>query len=88
LKSGAAKSGRSVDEHKKEMVRQALKYEDKIGGNVRGARGGVMKLMDIDRDTGLMTLKTLSGQSSSKTVYKFANQLGGEDPAQSKLQLS
>lgn len=88
LKQGAAKSGRSVDEHKKEMVRQALKYEDKIGGNVRGARGGVMKLMDIDRDTGLMTLKTLSGQSSSKTVYKFANGLGGEDPAQSKLPLS
>jgi hypothetical protein len=46
-----------------------------------------MKLMDIDRDTGLITLKTLS-KSSSKTVYRFANQLGGEDPAQSKLPLS
>jgi hypothetical protein len=87
LKQGATKSGRSIDEHKKEMVRQALRYEDKIGKTVYGKGGGVMKLMDIDRDTGLITLKTLS-KSSSKTVYRFANQLGGEDPAQSKLPLS
>jgi hypothetical protein len=73
LAADAAKRGRSLKAHKLEMVRQSTKFEDYVNSEkpVYGTGGAAYKLIKIDKDNGLMTLK----DKNNDNIYRFANQL-------------
>jgi len=81
LKVAASQAGRSLEEQRSEMIRQANRFRDQIGKEVKGTSGAAYILQDIDQETGMMTLK----DKNNVNQYRFANQL--QQPTQEELPL-
>tara|TARA_R110001592_G_scaffold243355_2_gene504340 strand:- start:97 stop:1254 length:1158 start_codon:yes stop_codon:yes gene_type:complete len=82
IQKDAKKKGRTVEDQLKEMVRQANK-KYKVGNVVKGTGGGNFKIIDINNETGLITVRSTNDNRRS---YKFAKNLvdvterGSEQP--------
>jgi hypothetical protein len=72
IKKDSEKKGRSIADQMKEMVRQANK-KYKTGNMVKGTGGGNFKIIDINNETGLITVRSANDNRRS---YKFAKNLG------------
>ena len=81
LKVAASQAGRSLEEQRSEMIRQANRFRDQIGKEVKGTSGAAYILQDIDQETGMMTFK----DKNNNNQYRFANQL--QPPTQEELPL-